>query len=499
METYRFLAFDIGAESGRAVVGTLKDNRLSLEEVHRFPNGPVTVYGTMYWDVLGLYRNLLDGMRACVQRFSDSVEAVGIDTWGLDFGLLGKDGQLFQNPVCYRDRRTEGMLDEVCRRMSPKNLYDETGIALVPIYTLCQMLSLRLRQNPVLESAATFLMIPDLLSYFLTGEKCCERSNAISTQLYNPRQHCWSKAVFRTFDLPMSIMPRLVDPGTLLGQLIDPIKTEVGLKHAPVIVPCTHDTASAVAAVPGRGNDWAFISSGTWSVVGALTEEVVTSEKVDIAVVCNELTIQNFFVCRNVMGLWLLQQARAVWQRFGESYSYEQLIELAQEAPEEGALLYPDDSLFLAPDDMCQAIQDYCKKTNQASPQGLGEFSRCILESLAFSYRHALDQFAQILGHRFRVLHIVGGGSRNTLLCQFTANAVGIPVVAGPVEATVAGNVLVQALACGYVDSPAEIRGIIHRSTDLVEYKAENTARWEDRYGKYLAMLGAVHKYGRIY
>ncbi len=490
----RFLAFDIGAESGRAVIGTLKHGRLLLEEIQRFPNGPVTVCGTMYWNALGLYHNLIEGMRVYAQRFGGSVDSLGIDTWGLDFGLIGKDGSLLQNPVCYRDRRTDGMMQMVCRRMRPESLYNETGIALVPIYTLCQMLSLRLHKSPVLEAADTFLMMPDLLAYFLTGEKRCERSNAISTQLYNPRRRSWSKAVFRAFDLPISIMPKIVDPGTVLGELLVPIKSETGLKRAVVVEPCTHDTASAATAVPGRGNDWAFISSGTWSAVGAFTDKIVPAEKVDVTTILNELSVRDFFVCRNIMGLWLLQQARAVWQRSGQAYSYEELVKLARKAPEGGPMLYPDDPAFLSPDDMCQSIRSYCERSDQKPPRGTGEFARCILESLALSYRHALDQFARILGRRFNVLHIVGGGSRNSLLCQFTANAAGIPVVAGPVEATGAGNVLVQALACGYVGSPTEIRDIIHRSTSLMEYKPKDTLKWQERYGKYLSMMKKIGK-----
>ena len=489
MSKRRFLAFDLGAESGRAVVGTLDGGRLSLEEIHRFPNEPVELCGTLHWNVLGLHSNVLKGMRTYAERFGESVDGIGIDTWGLDFGLLARDGSLLQNPVHYRDRRTEGMQAEAARRMPPEELFRRTGLPLVPIYTACQLLSLRLRRSPVLESAATFLMMPDLIAYFLTGQKRCERSDAISSQIYDPRAGEWSAEVFRAFDLPLSIIPDLVDPGTVLGEPLESVRRETGLKEGPVIAPCTHDTASAVAAVPARGNDWAFLSSGTWSILGALSDRVVTTEEAFSARMVNELTLESFFLCRNIMGLWLLQQARAAWQRQGGSYSYADLVRLAGEVRQGGPLIHPDDESFLAPLDMCEAIRQYCDRTGQSQPDGPAEITRCILESLALCYRHALEGIESILGRSLRTLHIVGGGSLNTLLCQLTADATGVPVLAGPTEATVAGNVLVQALARGFLRSPQEIRDVVRASFELVEYEPHDTAQWEGPYGRYLDLV----------
>lgn len=486
---HRFLAFDLGAESGRGVVGTLQDGQLSLEEIHRFPNEPVEVGGTLYWDVLALYNNLLKGMREYTARYGESVEGVGIDTWGVDFGLLDREGKLLQNPVHYRDRRTHDMLEELRRRMDPEDLFRRTGMALLPINTSVQLLSLRVNRSPLLESATTLLMMPDLLAYFLTGRKSCERTNAITTQLYDPWKHQWSEEVLRKLDLPRPIMPELTDPGTALGELRDSVKRSVGLNRGVAIAPCTHDTASAVAAVPGKGQDWAFLSSGTWSVVGALTDEVVTSPAAFAAGVFNELTLQSFFFCRNIMGLWLLQQARAGWVRAGQAYAYEDLAKLAEQAYEGGPHIDPDDAGFLAPQDMSQAIREYCTRSGQRQPEGAGEMTRCILESLALAYRHRLDQVARMLERKFRVLHIVGGGSRNTLLCQLTANATGLPVLAGPAEATVVGNVLVQALAVGCLTSPEEIRDVARSSSTLIEYEPRDGQRWQDAYGKYLRLL----------
>ncbi len=493
MARRRFLAFDLGAESGRAVVGTLEGGRLALDEIHRFPNEPVELCGTLHWDVLSLFRNVLAGMRAYVERFGDSVDGIGIDTWGVDFGLLAADGALLQNPVHYRDRRTDGMLEELQRRIAPQELYEKTGLPQSPVHTVCQLLSMRRKRSPILESAATLLMMPDLFAYFLTGEKRCERTEAVSSQLYDPRSGEWHKGVFEALDLPLSIMPELVDPGTVLGELSQSVKRETGLKEAPVIAACTHDTAAAVAAVPGRGDGWAFLSSGTWSVPGALTAEVVTSEGALAAGMLNELTLGSTFLCRNILGLWLLQQARAVWQRGGEDYSYADLVSLAEGAPEGGALVHIDDAAFLAPEDMCRAIRDYCKRTGQPQPEGPAEISRCILESLALCYRRALDQLKAILGRDFDVMHVVGGGSLNTLLCRLTADATGIPVLAGPVETAVAGNVLVQAYARGFLGSPQEIRDVVRESSELVEYEPHDAARWDERYGRYVELADGRH------
>lgn len=489
MAKRRYLAVDIGAESGRVVVGTLEGGDLLLEEIHRFGNELVTAAGRLHVDILYLYNNILKGMREYVSRFGETVDGIGIDTWGLDFGLLGADGALLENPIQYRDKRTEGMGKNVLEKISSQEIFERSGIGFQPFYTLGQMLSLRLNRPHLLDRADTFLMIPDLLAYFLTGKKVCERSNAISTQLYDPRQGDWCEHLFDHLDLPRSIMPEIVDPGTILGELDDSIKQSVGLKKAPVIAPCTHDTPSAVSAVPGKGSDWAFLNSGTWSVLGSLTEEVITSAAVNEGGICNEVALGSFFICKNIMGLWLLQQARAAWQREGKSFSYEELVDLASQAPEAGPLVNPDDSSFLNPPNMCQAIQDYCQRTTQTPPKTPAEISRCILESLAMCYRQGLDNFASILGHGFRVLNIAGGGSLNTLLCQLTCNVANIPAIAGPVEATVIGNVLVQAYACGQLDSPEAIREVVRNSTPLKEYTPKDTDRCQERYSNYLGIL----------
>ncbi len=469
MSSARFLAFDLGAESGRAVAATLDGGRLVLDEVHRFANDPVSVRGVLYWDVLALYANMLAAMRNYARRYGDSVDGIGIDTWGVDFGLLAADGGLLANPVCYRDDRTESILPRVEAVRSREDLFAITGMSLSRIQSLCQLLAMRRSGSPVLAHAATLLMMPDLLAYFLTGEQYCERTNAVNTQLYDLRRGEWWEDGFRDFDLPRTIMPPLIDPGTRIGRLSESVARQAGLARAPVIAPCTHDTGSAVAAVPAEGTDWAFLSCGTWSVVGALTATPLCSAFRDG--VCNELTLGSAFLCRNLMGLWILQEVRRQWQREGRAYSYDEITSLAREAPHASAVIDPDDPRFLAPANMTAAIEEYCCETGQRPPRGPGRIARCILDSLALSYRRALEEIARLTQRSFGVCHIVGGGSRNALLCQLTANALGIPVVAGPAEATVSGNALVQALARGYVDSADAIRRIVRCSTPLAEYK----------------------------
>jgi rhamnulokinase len=487
----RFLAFDFGAESGRAHVGTLLGDKVSIEEIHRFPNEPVEVCGTLHWDVLSLYSNLLKGMKEYVARFGDTVDGVGIDTWGNDFGLLDSDGKLLQNPVHYRDRRVEGMVELMRQEIAPEDLFQHTGMPLSPVNTSVQLFALRSHPSPLLKHADTLLMMPDLFNYFLTGRKIGERTDASSSQLYDPCRRRWSEEVFSRLDLPVNIMPPLTDPATVVGELCTSVQRSVGIKRGIVLAPCTHDTASAVAAAPGLNQDWAFISSGTWSVVGALSSEVLTSAGAFRAGVCNELTLGNFFLCHNIMGLWLLQQLRRAWQRHGATYSNDSLIQLAKKVSVHGPLINPNDPSFYAPEDILAAIRAFCVRTQQTPPQQPGEIARCILESLALCYRRQLDDVAHLLQRRFRVLHIVGGGARNSLLCQLTADATGLPVVAGPVEATVMGNLLAQAMARGYLTSCDQVRQVACASSDLVGYEPTGSNVWPDRYAKYLQVVNA--------
>ncbi len=496
MSRHNFLAFDLGAESGRATVGTLADGRLALEEILRFPNEPVKIGNTVHWDVLALYNNMLKALRICCQRFGDSLEGIGIDTWAVDFGLIAADGTLLQNPVHYRDHRTEGLEGEMLGRVPAPKLYQRTGLPFAAMQTLGQLFSLQSKKSPVLASAASLLLMPDLLGYFLSGVKRCERSAAMMTQLYEAPRRNWSKEIFSFFDLPLSIMPTLVDSGTVIGELSDSVTADTGLKHAWVIAPCTHDTSSAVVGVPGVEGNWAFLSLGTWSVLGALTPQMVNSPAAFSAGLANELTLGSFFLCRNLWGLWLLQQARRVWQAEGNAYSYQELSQFAGQLPPARTLIDPSHACFFAPENMLLAIREYCRQSGQPLPEGPAEVTRCILDSLALASRQALDQLSGMMEKQFDILHIVGGGSLNSFLCQSTANATRTPVRVGPVEATVAGNILTQALARGYLASSREIREVIHRSTKIVEYEPKDAGIWEDRYARYLQITEAAKSGG---
>ena len=506
MHAPTFLAFDLGAESGRAVLGTLMDEVLTLDEIHRFPNEPVQLGDTLHWNLLWLYASVLRGLQAAA-GYRGEIESFGIDSWSLDFGLLGgrreswENGsedlgpeacalELLGNPVHYRDRRTEGLVEIASQALLPRRMFELTGLTPNQIHTAFQLYALRLSHSPLLRAAETFLMIPDLLGYYLTGARVRERTNAIHTQLYDPRKGDWCAEMFGALDLPIEIMPPLVDPGTRLGTLTEQVQQATGLGPLQLVAPCTHDTGSAVAAVPAEGPADAFLSSGTWSILGALTAEPITTPEAFAARLNNELSM-GFFICRNIMGLWLLQQARAAWERAGQPLSYEELEARAAQAPPGGPIVVPDAPVFLAPPDMPTAIREFCRATGQTVPDSVEMMARCILESLALSYRHGLEQFGRVLGQRFMNLRIVGGGSQNGLLCRLTADATGLFTTAGPVEATVVGNLLVQAWATGHLHSTAEMREVVRNSFELEEYEPRRNAVLEEQYGKFVEMAEA--------
>jgi rhamnulokinase len=484
-----FLAIDLGAESGRAILGTLADNLLSLDEVHRFPNQPVEAAGTLYWDILSLYAQVLEGLRLTAERYGGEVESVGIDSWSVDFGLLAADGSLLGNPVHYRDHRTEGMLEAAGQAITPARLFELTGLTPAHFHTVFQLYALRLGQSRLLQIAGGFLMMPDLLGYFLTGRRLCERTNACHTQLFDARTREWCPEIFGALDLPLEIMPPLVDPGTPLGPLQESVQTATGMGPVQVIDPCTHDTASAVVAVPMESTGDAFLSSGTWSILGALTAEPVLTPEAHAARFMNELSLGPF-LCRNLMGLWLLQECRRSWQRGGRHYSYEDLESRAERAPAGGPVVFPDHPSFLAPADMPVAIREFCTATGQTPPDSIDTLARCVLDSLALSYRYTLEQLTPLLGHRFIALRIVGGGSQNTLLCRLAADATGLFTTAGPVEATVAGNILVQAMAKGYLGTVDDIREVVRHSFMPEAYEPRPNLALEDQYEQYLVLMG---------
>lgn len=486
----RFLAIDLGAETGRVILGTLKDEKLYLEEVHRFVNRPVEILGRLYWNVTQIFQDIKDGLTKAFVKYKD-IESIGIDTWGVDFGLITREGYLLGIPVCYRDHRTDGILEKAFQVMSKEKIYELTGIQIMQINTLFQLYSMVLENSSLFNSAYKLLFMPDLFNFMLTGEIKTEFSIATTSQIYNPVKDDWEEEILKKFSIPLDIMPEVVLPGTEIGRLHKAIKEELRIDDVSVIAPCEHDTGSAVVGVPGEGEDWAYISSGTWSLMGVEISRPIINEESLKANFTNEGGYNKTFrFLKNIMGLWLLQRVRREWAKEGEELSYSEITKLAEEEKPFQYFINPDDPSFLNPPSMIRAIQDYCKKTNQGIPEKKGEISRCILESLALKYKEVFNDLERILKRKIRVLHIVGGGSQNYLLSQFTADVLGIPVITGPVEATALGNIVVQAINREAIKNIVKAREIIKNSSEMRVYYPQNTEKWQKIYEKYKEITG---------
>ncbi len=481
----KFLAFDLGAESGRGIVGLLNGPKLELEVINRFPNEPVRALDALHWDVLALYRDMLQTLRLCAAVYG-SIDGLGVDTWGVDFALLGRGGTLLGNPRHYRDPHTEGVMDEAFRRVPRAEIFRQTGIQFMRFNTLFQLLALQRDRSPLLEAAETLLFMPDLFHYFFTGIKVNEFTDASTSQMLDPTTRGWAYGLVRSFGLPEKILGTIVQPGTALGPLRASVAAETGLNAAPVIAPASHDTASAIAAVPASGDSWAYISSGTWSLMGVELPAPLVNEAALEANFTNEGGVAGTTrFLKNIMGLWLVQECRRAWERAGTKYSYDELTKLAQEVPPFAYLVDPDDSSFILPANMPAALADYCRRRGKPAPERPGDCVRCALESLALTYRWVLEKLEALTGRRRDVIHVVGGGSQNALLCQFTADACNRPVLAGPVEATAIGNVLVQALGVGALGSLAEARAVVRQSFEVRTYTPQNPQAWEAPYAQF--------------
>lgn len=497
-KTSDYLALDLGAESGRGMLGRFDGERLTLDEVHRFPNGPVKMLDTLHWDVPRLFDEMKTALRKANASAGRALDGVGIDTWGVDFGLVGRNDTLLANPVHYRDSRTEGVMEAALARVPRKTIYEVTGLQFLPFNTLYQLIALRQANSPLFDVAETLLMMPDLFAWLFTGERTGERTDASTTQLLNPRTGTWSHDLCKAFDLPASILPPLIDPGSVIGPLRASVAEELGISHPiSVIAPGTHDTASAVAAVPARTSvpqgappDWAYLSSGTWSLLGVeVPRPVITAGTLRDNFTNEGGVAGTTRLLKNIMGLWLVQECRRLWARHGREWSYEELVSAASAAPAFASLVDPDHASFLFPGDMPARLAAFCKRTGQPAPEGEGGFVRCALESLALKYRWAIARLEETLGTTIRALHVVGGGSRNALLCQFTADACGIPVYAGPIEATAAGNVLLQMMARGRIASLADARAVVARSFEVTTFEPRDTAAWDAAAGRFGGLL----------
>ena len=471
------------------MTGHAGDGRLGLREVHRFPNRPVSVLGTLHWDILRLYAGLLDGLAAAAR--GTRLASVGIDSWGVDYGLLGAGGALLGNPVHYRDARTSGVLDQVLAAVPAAEMYAVTGVQQLPINTVCQLVAAS--RAGQLDGAAAMLLIPDLLAYWLTGEAGAERTNASTTQLYDPRARSWAWDVIGRLGLPRGLFPPLREPGTVIGPLLPGLASEPGLAalagRLPVIAVGSHDTASAVAGVPAKGRDFAYISCGTWSLVGVELDQPVLTEASRAANFANETGVDGTIrYLRNVMGLWLLQESLRAWFGAGRPADLGELLAAAAREEPLGVVVDVDDPVFLPPGDMPARIAEVARRSGQRAPDGPAGVVRCILDSLALAYRRAIGQVQELSGLSAGVVHVVGGGARNDLLLQLTADACGLPVVAGPVEAAALGNVLVQARALGAGPGDlAGMRALLRETQPLRRFEPSgNPADWPAAAGRIL-------------
>ena len=482
------LAFDLGASNGRAIFGQFDGNRLTMRELHRFENNYVEMNGIFYWDLPYLYNQLKQGFLAFKRANVGNLDCFGIDTWGVDYGLLDANGQLLSNPRSYRYAVDEDM-QAVWESMDFPTLFAHTGIASMNFNTVYQLYRRKRQDDPALAAAEKLLFMPDLLGYFLTGESKSEYTNATTSMLYNPIERDWDWKIIDALKLPRKIFTEIDHAGSIRGRLRPELAEELGINQAPFAAVGTHDTASAVAAIPGTGR-FAFCSSGTWSLFGVETDEPILTDAVRNANFSNEGTVQGGFrPLKNIMGLWLIQECRREWQKAGINYSWDEIVTEADRAEPFRSIIDPDCCDFYAGGRMAEKIQEFCRRTRQPIPQTVGQIARCIYESLALKYRWALERLEEIKGRRIDTLNIVGGGCKNRLLNQFVANAINRPVIAGPVEGAAIGNLLVQAMALGDIHSMDELRSIVRRSESVEEYQPNHTVQWENAYTSLLHLL----------
>lgn len=487
----RFLTFDLGAESGRALVGAVRSGKIALQEVYRFPNEPQRILSRFHWDTVRLFSEIQQGLARCVREHPGELNGIGVDTWGVDFALLDRNDDVLGLPYHYRDARTDGVMERVFEIVPREDIYRTTGIQFMQLNTLFQLMAMRLAKSPILDVAKSFLMTPDIVNFWLTGIKANEFTNATTTQMYDPWKRTWAADMLGRLDIPSHFLGEIVSPGTVLGPLHSTVRDVTGAGAVDVIAPATHDTGSAVAAVPaGSDGGWAYVSCGTWSLVGVEWPEPVINDKTHAYNLTNEGGVLGTFrLLRNVMGLWLLQQSRQAWARSGHAYDYAELARMGSEAPAFAALVDPDDPSFLKPADMPEAIAAYCERSGQRAPGSVSATVRCIIEGLALKYRWVIERLEEVTGRTIETVHIIGGGSQNAMLCQAAADATGKRVLAGPVEATAIGNILIQALAVGAISSLSEGRAIVAQSFPLVEYVPRECETWQEAYQRFLGLL----------
>ncbi|MBR7132347.1 MAG: rhamnulokinase [Clostridia bacterium] len=485
----KVLSFDFGASSGRAMLATLENGKISIEEIHRFSNDTVIVNGTMYWDILRLFFEIKTSITKAVNN--GGFDAIGIDTWGVDFGLIDKRGKLLGNPVHYRDTRTEGIPERVFEEISKDEIYGRTGTQFMRINTLYQLMYLKYNEPEMLENAEKLLLIPDLFAYMLTGEIKSEASIASTTNLYDPHKRDWDFELIERLGLPKKLFPEVIKGGNVYGMLSDEICEELGCQKVPVIAVCEHDTASAVAATPSDADDFVYISCGTWSLFGIENEQPIINDEVCKLNFTNEGGFNDTVrFLKNIMGLWLIQESRRQWKREGEEVGFDVLEKEALAAEPFKCFVDVDDPTFETAGNLPGRVKKYCEKTGQYVPQTRGEIMRCIYQSIAMKYKYTVNALNKISGRSYTKINMLGGGIKDKLLCSMTADACNVEVLAGPTEATVMGNIAVVYYALGELADFADIRKTVSASTDIKHYTPANPADWENAYAKYLEVTG---------
>lgn len=489
--TTNFLAIDLGASNGRVLLGRWNGTRFELHELHRFANGPVNVLGSLHWNVLQLWSEIKTGLARYAQQWTEPLAGIGLDTWGVDYALLDRAGRLLGNPYHYRDARTDGMVERAFELAGREAIFGVTGIQFMQLNTLYQLLSMVEHSDPQLAAAETLLMLPDLFHYWLTGRRVAEYTIASTSQMLDAHSRTWSAGLLASLGIPSALLPPIVMSGAMLGELRPEIVAEAGLRQAPpVIAVGSHDTASAVAAIPGLDARSAYISSGTWSLIGVETPQPVIDPRVLALNFTNEGGVSgDIRLLKNVTGLWLLQESRRQWQREGHDYSWGELMALAAQAAPFRSLIDPDARDFASPGDMPAAIRAYCRRSGQPEPDSVGAVVRCCLESLALKARWVIEALESLVGHPLDTIRIVGGGSQNALLAQWTADACQRPVVAGPIEATALGNIMVQAIASGHLPDVTAGRQAVAASVELHAFEPGPGSPWQDPGERFAGLL----------
>ncbi|MDR3210535.1 MAG: rhamnulokinase [Planctomycetota bacterium] len=487
----RYLALDFGAESGRAIAAHFDGHRIELEILHRFSTDSTNMLGTLFWDFPGFIRNVKLGLTAYSAKYGPELGGIACDSWGVDFGLLDNTGHLLGNPVHYRDKRTKGMTEKLHAIIPARTLYQRTGIQILEINTIYQLYYLVLSNSPLLDKAVSMLLLADLVSYMLTGIPVQEYTLATTSEMYDVKKGDWSSDSLLSAKIPPGIMPDIIAPGTVVGPILDSVAIECGLASTPIIAAGSHDTASAVAAVPAVGDDWLYISSGTWSLMGAELNSPIINDATFAKNFTNEGGVDGTIrFLKNITGMWILEECRRTWAKEGEKLDYATITRLGEQAAPLQRVINPTDIRYQAPGEMPSRINQALKESKQLPAREKGEFIRLILDSLALCYRYTGETLEELTGRKYNVIHIVGGGSQNTLLNQLTADATGKVVKAGPVEATALGNSLMQAMALGDIGSLAEGREVIRNSVEVTTYQPSgNSERWNDAYQRFLKLL----------